>query len=493
MVVDTMQRPAIVLVLALLLLSCGSGAQDRPVILGTFPAQGQVLADLVGQIRITYDDPVTILMPQAAVLTAEGIAVPLYTCIDPDDPRSILVTPTQGFSFLPGRVDLRLAPGFTINDKEHYRLETFDLYFTHGDAPTAFFAVASGVVQADAQAFAPIQTTVTPGSRTPVAVVGSAIGNDVRMWVQLADGGGTGRALAVFPPGDAAMTEIELSRDVGGDLTAEAPALALGADGRTLYAAWRDTIAQRVRLHRIDVETGLETHSVLLSPAASPTTRPMGLVVALDASSVDVTCAAADGARLVRVTADTLAEVDLGPDAGVDGLPLPQGAGPVGRLSTWRLVAPPTAITAHLTITDPPTDIVTEDATDLTGSPAPLLVTPDGRWVVEGLSGFASAEEGLVAWTGHDLLADRPIPFSDEAPGVAPGTATAVVALATYPGFQRLLVVLDNDVAITLRWGDTAWEQDDLDDAMEGIQGVDLSGTAPGATFVAFIPSALAP
>lgn len=490
-----MHRALLLLPVVLLLASCGNGGeeQDRPVVVSTWPANGENRDGMVRQIRVTYDDPITVLNQNSVVLSTGGVQIPLWFGTDPDDPHSLLFEAIPGFSFVPGDASMWVGAGLEQNQHEHYRLEDFNLFFRQGLQFSLFFAVPSpaAVHEVDADEFALTTVTPTPGGRQPIAMAGSAIGDQERMWVQLESGGGTGRSVALFDVGQTAMTEVALTVGAGGDLVAEAPTIRLGGDGRTVYAAFRDTAEQRVRLAAIDVVTGIEVDSLLLSPPATASTRPLGLVPNFQTGAVDLTVATGAGDFLVRVQTDPLEEVDLDPDGPALGLALPDGAGPISGYSNLRVVSPLGATTADLTIADPGAGVESLNESEIPGRPNVLFVTLDGIWIFQGLTDYVGDEALAIRWDGDITSANPRAVTADAGPGTP--AATAVVSITNYPGRPRILVLFDNEVASVVDLVDGFWLQADLDDALDGEQGADVSTVAPGATFVTFLPPALPP
>jgi hypothetical protein len=483
-------RPALhVLVLLGVLASltaCG-GDQDRPVVVSTFPEQGAVLAGTIDVVRITFDDPVRLLNPAQIAVTTGGVTIPIVSARDPVDPHTLVVRPAVGQFWRVGRTSLLLVAGWEVNDRGHYRLENVQITFTLGAALPVYFGVPApaSVVHTEGPEFTPVATIPAPGGRSPVGLDCSTVGAQQRTWVQLADGGGTGEALAWFTRGEAAMTTVALTHDGAGDLVATNEALQVDALGRTLYVAFRDTALERVRLHRVDVATGLETDSLLLSPPASAATRPEGLALDPNAPFVYVACAASGGARLVGVDLATFTEVDLGLAPGIDGLLLPAGAGPAAHGDTSALVAPLAATEALLTTANADTGAVQDLPSVVLGSPTAILLTPDRRFVVESLAAYVDDE--AVSYRLRSSATVEAAVVIDDDTGAGNGPATAMLDMAWFTGSTRLIALLDNDAAVYLRFLPGGIDQEDLDDSTPWAA-VDLSGIAPGATLVAIPP-----
>ncbi len=483
--------PVSLLIVLVTLSACGSG-QDRPVIVATYPAQDEVIPGTIQEVRITYDDPVTILNPIQVAVTSGDDAIPLVPRVDPNDPHTILLTPDTGSFWRAGTTTVILAQGFEVNEHEQYRLDSYTLRFTLGAALPVYFGVPApaSVVEAEGLSFTPVNTVPTPGTRAPVGLACSLVGVAQRIWVQLEDGGGSGEALAWFAPRAVAMTTVALTHDGAGDLVATSAALRVSPDGRFVYAAYRDTALERVRLHRIDVVAALETDTLLLSPTASAGTSPQGLAVTPDDRFVDVACATTSGARLVRVDTATFTEVDLGPDAGVDGQPLPVGAGPTVSTNASTFVAPRPAASAELTQVRPAQNTLVSYASTVIGSPSTALLTIDQSWVLEGVTGYA--DEEAFSYRSTSSLLDELMIVIDDDTGQGNGPATSVLDVAWFPGFTRLVALLDNDAAIILRFLSNGIAQEDLDETTPWAA-IDLSTVAPGATRVAFPPPSVPP
>jgi hypothetical protein len=120
------------------------------------------------------------------------------------------------------------------------------------------------------------------------------------------------------------------------------------------------------------------------------------------------------------------------------------------------------------------------------------VITRDRTMRLAALAGYVGTE-GLVQRTvAATFAAPVPISISDDVGGVSTG-ATAVTALGRYSFEDRFLVVLDTDVATRWRWDGVLLQQDDLDDVTDGIQGIDVSATAPGIHVVGRELGALPP
>ena len=180
--------------------------------------------------------------------------------------------------------------------------------------------------------------------------------------------------------------------------------------------------------------------------------------------------------RLVTVDLAPFEEIDIGDDAGIDGVLLPEGAGPVAEGVISRLVAPPLAH-AHLTAYRPAFGAVEEFPSMLPGMPNAVLMTPDGIWAVEGLT-MAVGDEALVRTpvaTPGTLEAEIVV---DDV-GAGPRAVDAVTTLVAYPATQRFLALLGPGSAALFTWDGQGLLQEDLDDTLPDIQAVELSGLTP--------------
>jgi hypothetical protein len=304
----------------------------------------------------------------------------------------------------------------------------------------------------------------------------------MRVFVQLASGGGTGRSLAYFAPGDAAMTEVLLTPSAGSDLVAPEPALLLAPTGEAVYAAFRDVATQQVRLHRVRTSDGVETDVITLSPAASAATRPTGLALRGDGVTLLVPCRQGAGDRVAFVDLLAFAEIDRDAGtAGVQSAALGAPAGPPATFLDFLALAATGAATADVTYLTLSTDVVVPDASAQPGTPTSALATWDNAWFVTGLGGPGAAPDLLAARPGTDGTADVPVPVSDLV-GAVPQGVTAVRALATAPSARVFWALLDADVLARFSWTPAGVVQDDLDPATAGLQAHDLAAGAPGAT-----------
>lgn len=271
-----------------LVAACGS-AQVRPVLLATVPAADEVVSGQVSAIRLEYDSDVYILNPAQLAVSSNGVAVAMAVWVDPATPTVVHAVPLDGAPLGPGWIGVTVAQGLVANVDGHYSLEMVTY---------AFHSTTTGTTLRLPKPSAPV-VAVVPPLTTPAPC----------HWVQLADGEGTGSALAAFAPEDRDFTSVPLTSTSDGDLVAEAPALAVSPDGREVFAAYRDVAAERVRLCRIDGLSRREAGTRLLSAPASAGTRPLALRLTEEGRRVRVRCQTNFGTVIVEVDAATLEEV----------------------------------------------------------------------------------------------------------------------------------------------------------------------------------------
>jgi hypothetical protein len=464
----------------------GGGGQDRPVLVGSFPAAGETVPPGLASIRLDFDDKVRLFRPDAVTVLHDGLFQGVFLSQLPGETHNLRLTPLPGQAFGPGDYVIEVRGGFVVNLEDHYALETAHVTFTVGGTGSVFLGspTTNSVRELDGETLALVETTPTPGGRDPVGIAAVRYGQVTRVFVQLASGGGTGRSLAWFTPGAGTMTEVVLTPSPGSDLVATAPAILLAPDGISVFAAFRDVLTQRVRLHRVRVIDGVETGVITLSPAAGPATAPAGLAVRADLLTLLVPCQEGATGRVAYVDVPAFAEVDrdLG-TVGVQPASLGGPAGPADVLNDHLGVAPAGATTAAMTFLELGTDVLIPDPSAQVGVPTSVHVTFDGAFLLEGLSGPGAAPNLLAVRPGADGTTDAPFPVSDLV-GAAPQGASAVRAIAPVPGRRALHVLLDANVLVRLSWDGAGLVQDDLDGVTAGLQGAGLAATAPGSTCV---------
>jgi len=485
-------RFLLALTLGLLLGSCGgAGTDDQPRILETFPRAGAALDNVVAEFLVHYDGDIEILNPSSVSAFDERGQLPVFAEVDPLDPRVLVIRPLAGRTFIPGRTIVTLGAGLVVNRNQHYDLVDHAIAFTMGEGPNFFVATRGpgAVAEVDRTTFAPVHRTPTPGGVDPVGVLGTQIGDDIRIWVQLATGGGDGRALAWFRPGDGAMTPVALTTAPGGDLEASVSTLDLSRDGRFLLAAWRDTALSRVRLAKIDIRTATEVATAILSPPASPSTAPASLRTAPLGSSVYVTPTSDAGDSLLRISIPTLEESMLEPGAAGDGLPIPAGAGPLSTWGFFVFVAPRPQTNGQITLVNPSAGTVAEDVSEVVGRPRSVLITFDGFWLVEGLADY-DLDEGLVLRTRAIVSDRRPHAIVADTGAGQPAVGPAVRVLVHDRTQARFVAVLAGGIVAPFVWNALDIEQEDQDPLLDGIQAAGISTVASdpvAATFVSGI------
>ncbi len=468
--------------------SCGTGsANHRPVIVSVYPPPDTQLDNVVDEFLLRYDAPVRILDPYAVSGADARGTYPMLPSLDPDDPTLIRVRRDPSVYLVPGPFQLRVGAGLEANAEGHYRLE--DDWFTYGFGSGSNLFVASrarsAVVELDPTSFTELGVTATPGGRAPIGLEGTEVGSTVRVWTELDSGGGDGHALAWFAPGDASMTTIALTTG-GGDLVTARSTIALGREHDRVYAAFRDEALGQVRVAAVDTTTGVEVGSVVLSPPAGPATAPVGIALGSAGNLLFVTCTTATEDLFCAIDIPTFLETDLGPGPGVDGLPVPNGVGAIATWSTLAFVANLPSPTASLSAVQAATRLIYgESPSTIPGRPEDVLVTPDGLWLLEGLSGFTGGH-ALVRRTRNYVLDPTPLEVSTETAGANPAP-TALVALATYRTGPRFLALFDNDTLATWLWDLNDVYQQDLDATLPGVQAADLSVVAPDPTAATFV------
>ncbi len=465
----------------------GSGAPDRPGLAGGYPALGATVPLGLEEFRLDFDEPVRLFLSQAALLRVDGAVQGARVVQVPGEERSLRFRPLEAQTFGPGTYELEAGPGLVLDADDHYALAAQIHRFQVSAALDLWLGspATASVRRVDGNAFTLLGSSATPGGRAPVALLPTRVGDTTRVFVQLASGGGTGRALAWFEPGQPTMTEVALSVSPGGDLTSPAGALALGPDGLSLYVATRDALAGTVRLHRVRVSDGTETAALTLSVPPGAATGPRSLLPRGDERTLVVACASGAAGALAYVDLASFAELDR--DAATPGLQpalLSEPPGACDRLADTLLTAPPDRLTADLLTMAMASDTVGLHASSAPGAPRAVRTTFDGAWVLEGVAALAGSPALLALRAGSDPSVATPLAVSDLL-GAVPRGALEVRALARVPGQRALLALLDADVLARFSWSDGGFVQDDLDPGVDGVQALDLSVLAPGSTTIA--------
>lgn len=483
----TPSLPLLAGLLAVVLLSgCGLGEQDRPIALAAFPTGGGLTQAPIQEIRVDYDDPIGILNPFDSRVFADGILLASVGSTDPDFPRSLFLSPPIGTEWPVGAAfTVTLVQGAVVNSQGHYAAVAYVFDFVAGPEPSVPVTQPGLVTLLDPNTFLAESSTPSPAGQDPVAAMRTAYAGMPRVWAQLDNGGGSGEALAWFTPGDANMTAVALQTS-GGDLTSEAPALLLGRDGVFVYAAYRDETSSQVRLVKVDVDTALEVDSLLLESAGSDAAvQPRGMGIDTLRNRLLITADDGDTGTLIYVDLSTFTELDRDDDTpGTQGATLDAGAGPVARSGRWAGVAAPG--TSDLTRVNMNDDDVTTQASEIVGTSVDVLRSIDGSILLQPLTGYADGL-GLVRRTNIAALTDPVgLEVSDDVGGTSTN-ATGAVAMQQRAGGPRFFLLLETPTGLIL----TSWlrvgilvTQEDLDEATEGIQAVDVQAEIPGATSI---------
>lgn len=469
------------------LTSCGTGEQVRPRLASSFPENGTLLLGPLAEIRVTYDTPVRLLNPfDVRVISPTRGFIGTEVTQREGEPESVFLRPTSGATFpIEETLSVTIIEGLVVNGADHYAEEPIELSFTTGSETVLLFGRPGLVTLLNPNTFASLGDVPTPGGRDPVGIV-STLNTTLaqRVWVQLASGGGAGDSIAWFEAGDAAMTAIALPS--GADLVADAAAITVDGDGRFVYAAFRDTGTQRVRLVRVDTQTAAAAGSLELTAIpATASTAPVDLRWSADGTRLVV--AASDGATgtLAFVETETFTEQDRDPvTAGVQGYTLPNGAGRF--ISFPEAYWVPRAGTSDVDIVLETTGGLLFSAGDETGTNAEILTTPDGQVIIQGLTGYAGNAAWQVRSRPADLLQTFPFELEDDVGGVDRG-ATSVVAQQILPGIARYGVLLDSPGGLLWARVDyfpVSLLQVDLDEVTDGVQVADVEGVISGATVI---------
>ncbi len=487
----------IALLLALgLLCSCGlGGEQNRPTFVDSYPAEGQALTGPLQEIRLTYDEAVTVLNPaDVRVFARFGGFVQTTVTQRVGDPNSVYVRPTTQPTFpVDDDVIVQVAEGAVQNGLRHYAADQFEVSFSVGVETPLLLGEPGLVTLVDPFSFASVGSVPTPGSVDPVAVVSTIRDTDQRVWVQLADGGGIGESLAWFTPGDVAMVDIDLTAVA--DLTASTGAMTVGPDGRFLYAAFRDTDAGSVRLVKVDTATALEAASLELT--AVPTgasTDPVDLQWSEDGTQL-IVCAqsGATTGTLAFVDHVTFTEVDKNAGVlGIQGFALPNGAGPFVAASNRFWVNRPGSNDLDVLSN---TGTVTPSTGTVTGTITSMFLTPDGEFIVEGLSGYTGNLGFQTRKAPSDFTSTEAGEVLDDVGGADLGS-DIVFDLKPLPGTSRFVALLGTAGGRLLAFYDYAPHvlfQVDLDGGTAGVQVADVDAAAPGAYIVGRTYGAFAP
>ena len=478
-----MRAACLLLGVLCLLPACGGSGPNRPEVVDTFPADRQVLDAPIGVIRLTYDDEVRVLNPDDADVRINDVPIAVRIVQHALEPCCVYLFPRVGSFFPSGSfLVVHVERGAVINADEHYPEEEFIYAFTSGSVPV-YLGRGGVVTEMDQETLAIGADIPTPGGRTAMGIQTMAPNNTPRVFVQLADGGGAREALAHFTPGDAAMTPIALSTSTGaGDLTTTARCIVPGTYGRFLYAAFRDATRNMVRLFRIDAATGTESAALELSIPASPDTRPLGL--AIDDARNLLLVACADGATGRQAYVDVAAFIEFdryGDVPGIQAFELPEGAGPIEAVDDQGVIAAP--LVSTLTFTRTSSNSSAQSFFDPVGTGVDVLRTADFEVLLQPLTNYVD-QMGLITRTNTNGYFDPAVIAISDDVGAGSTLATGVTAMAPYPSDNRFLMTLDTDVLTRWVWTGIGFDQEDLNGAVDNIQGLDLSASAPGVTTI---------
>lgn len=496
-IVRGMRLPILLLLVLVVLPGCGLSEQDRPVLVSTWPAQGQVVPGPISFIRCTYNEPVTILNPFDVRLYINSGLNTIRVTRDPDDPNSILVYPPTGTIWATGATySISLIQGAVINAAEHYSPVPFAFNFNVAPASPSPVTRPGQVTLFSTNLLTAVGSTPTPAGREPVLALRTQLAGVSRIWAQLDSGGGTGEALAWYTPGDGVMTPVALST-AGGDLTATSGALIAGRASDFVYAAYRDESSDRIRLVKVSTTTGMEVSSLVLeSVAASAMTRPTGMV--LHESRPTAYISAEDGATgtVAYVDLETFTEIDLDEDAaGIQGITLDSGAaGPIsqaGDVITVGLAGGNDITTVRIGSSL----VATNTTSTVVGTSFDLLRTVDRNALFQPLRGYADDMAIVRRYIGTQFTDPAGIMISDDIGGVSTN-ATDAVAMQRIAASTDYILLLDTPAGLIL----TLWTQSgisliqqDLDDTTDGIQALDVEAQLSGATSIGQVFGTSAP
>lgn len=473
-------RTLAAVLIALLAASCGGGGQNRPFVVGSWPTAADGIDGPLPYVRIDYNEPVSVLNPSDFRLTVDGIGFGGVVQQFADDPDSVYVFPAnrQGFP-ADSTISVAVIQGLVINGLEHYAAEPVVFTAESGaeaSLPVGELGAVSLVNTTDGTTE---ETVVAPGAHDPVAVVSTTRATTRRIWVQFDTAGGVGTSLAWFAPGDGSMTPVALTST--GELTTPAGAMVVGPRGRELFAAFRDAGTDAISVHRIDTATGLESGVIVIegqAPAASAVPRGLALGTGARPPTLHLTTEDATSGTVTRIDRATFTEIDQDPATiGVQGIALPDGAGPCVSIDVRTIVAIDSGSDVTRVEGSP---VATTLPGAVAGTNTAIARSPDEELVLQGLTGFSGAEMLQDRRRGLNFQAPTPIEVSDDVGGTSTG-ATAVVGIVLQASSEGFLVILDTPTGAVL----TTWtylglgriEQVDLDAATAGVQGLLLTAS----------------
>ena len=462
-----------------LVAACGTGGQNRPYVVGMWPAAGDPVLGPLPYVRIDYNEPVRLLNPFDYSVSVNAGAFSTFATQFPDDPNSVYIWPTGRRGYPEdSEIGLFVSQGLVINGLQHYASNTASLATRSGIENTLPVGELGAVSLVDCVSGTTAETVPAPGAHDPVAVLGTTRGMTRRIWVQFDGDGGVGTSLAWFAPGDGAMTPVPLTST--GELTTPAGAMVVGPRGRLLFAAFRDEGTGAISVHRIDTDTGMETGVLVLesqTPGATAVPRGMAIPPRVELTVIHVATEDAGGGTLARIDAVPFTERDLDTEtAGIQGVAVPAG-GPC--LSTDNRTWVAKDGTSDLTLVPQSGDIADLPGS-ATGVTTALALSPDEQLVLHGLSGFAGIEMLQSRTLPAEFTNPTAVEVSDDVGGASAG-ATAVIGFSWLVSSDNFLVVLDTPGgAILTEWtylGGGSFEQCDLDAGTDGVQALPLAAS----------------
>ncbi|MDA1193660.1 MAG: hypothetical protein O2894_00595 [Planctomycetota bacterium] len=483
------------LFLAGLTAGCGLSDQNRPFVVSTWPTTWETTDGPLPFIRVTYNEPVTVLNPNDVLVTVNGGFIAVTVLQHPDEANNIYVFPVARTAFPENaEMSITVIQGLAINQDRHYASGKYITGFNTGREPPLPVAGLATVSLLRTTTGLAVQTVPTPAARRPVGVLATTVDGVRRIWVQLEDGGGTGEALAYFEPGDGVMTPIALTTS-GGDLLATSSTISVDPLGGAVYVAYRDDASGRVRVYSIDTVTATETAVLELeSVPADAATMPTGLGIGEQRIPPQLVVSAADGATGMLAALDPRTFVEIDHDAltaGVQGIPLPAGGGPTTVANNISVVADPGNTDAAIAQGNGP---AATSVGTVVGSTAALVRAPDGAIVLHALTGFAGLDALQRRARSDGFTSTTAVAVSDDIGGIAQG-ATDVYGISFLAVGDRMLVFLATASGPMM----TTWAYDnggnfaqlDLDLGTPGIQGVPIAVVplVVGANYGSFPPA----
>ncbi len=200
----------------------------------------------------------------------------------------------------------------------------------------------------------------------------------------------------------------------------------------------------------------------------------------------------AGGGFMAVVDLGTFAELDAGPGPGVDALPTPSGSGPMSYepIASYIFLLAAGASNPTFNLIGPyDFDQFPVSESLIQGTPISLYVTPDGRYVVQGLDGYDGVA-GLVRSDADDIGQGFAVPVLDDVAGVL-RSSNRVPVMIDDPALTRFHAISSNGAASFIEdyeWDDADVVQIDLDLLTPGVQAISLAGSVPGMVTGAAYP-----